>query len=459
MCIRLFLSVLTIVGMAAWHANGAISQTPTAPPAQAAPTEGVEVLARGPVHEAFAEVADVKIEPPPVVPKEPPKPIEEIPPDQKPDDPNVQWIPGYWAWDDDRSDFIWVSGVWRIPPPGRQWVSGHWQKVENGWQWVPGFWASMENNEYTVLPPPPDPVDEGPSSPAPDATSTYVPGCWVYQDGRYLWRPGYWNAFHDGWAWTPAHYLWAPSGAIFVEGFWDYPLINRGLLFASAYIDRSLWSRPNWTYTPQYLVNGESLLASLFVRPATRHYYFGDYFGDRYAKAGFVPWTTAGIDRHTPDPLFSYYRHRPEGAAWERDMRDVYGARARGQGVPPRTWVQQNKVVENLRRDKNVNNTTINRMSVVHPLAQADARAAKLRDVDRDGHVELKKSADWHRQVQVQRGAHATQALSRGAAGAGRAARPPAPATVRLPPAPHPARTPVKTPPAPKLPQHVEKKR
>lgn len=54
--------------------------------------------------------------------------IEEVPPEQKPTGDNVDWIPGYWAWDDERTDFLWVSGIWRSLPPGRQWVSGYWAK-------------------------------------------------------------------------------------------------------------------------------------------------------------------------------------------------------------------------------------------------------------------------------------------------------------------------------------------
>ncbi len=52
----------------------------------------VEVLARGPVHEAYAEPTEREPVPTPIVNKEPPKPIEELPPDQKPEGDNVQWI-------------------------------------------------------------------------------------------------------------------------------------------------------------------------------------------------------------------------------------------------------------------------------------------------------------------------------------------------------------------------------
>ncbi len=56
-------------------------------------------MTQGPVHEAFAApvVHDPKAGP--VIAKAPPDPIQESPPDQKPSGQNIQWIPGYWAWD------------------------------------------------------------------------------------------------------------------------------------------------------------------------------------------------------------------------------------------------------------------------------------------------------------------------------------------------------------------------
>lgn len=90
------------------------------PPPPAAP-QGVEVLARGPIHEAFASLTS-EAAPSKPVPRKPPAPIEELPPEEKPDG-DVLWIGGYWAWDDDRNDFLWVSGTWRKAPP-RQAVGG-----------------------------------------------------------------------------------------------------------------------------------------------------------------------------------------------------------------------------------------------------------------------------------------------------------------------------------------------
>ena len=42
----------------------------------------------------------------PVFANRPPDPVEELPPDQKPDGDNVLWISGYWDWDEEDKEFI-----------------------------------------------------------------------------------------------------------------------------------------------------------------------------------------------------------------------------------------------------------------------------------------------------------------------------------------------------------------
>ncbi|MFO0821968.1 MAG: hypothetical protein U0792_02425 [Gemmataceae bacterium] len=165
-----------------------VQSTQPAQPEQADPNES-EVLARGPVHEAFATTVEMPVASP-VVMKQPPDPIEELPPEEKPAGDNVLWIPGYWHWDDDDDRFIWISGFWRSAPPGRLWVPGSWREVRGGWQWAPGFWqepppqqavqpAQAQEPEIQYLPPPPATIEVGPTTPAATATSFYVPGSWV----------------------------------------------------------------------------------------------------------------------------------------------------------------------------------------------------------------------------------------------------------------------------------------
>src|SRR5205823_2651259 len=147
--------------------------------------QGVEVLTRGPVHEAFA-TPTVEPQPTPLVAKAPPQPLNELPPEDKPDGA-VTWIPGYWHWDDERNDYLWVSGVWRTSPPGKTWVPGYWRAEGGQWQWVPGFWtaAAQEQtteqtaaSDVTYLPAPLQaPETVAPAAP-PAQDVFYVPGGW-----------------------------------------------------------------------------------------------------------------------------------------------------------------------------------------------------------------------------------------------------------------------------------------
>ena len=110
------------------------------------PPPGGEVLSQGPVHEAFANPIEMDPKAGPIVKKQPPNPIKEIPPEQQPEGDNIVWIPGYWAWDDDRTDFIWISGVYRRPP-GQAWVPGYWSNADDGFQWTPGFWNTTSSRK------------------------------------------------------------------------------------------------------------------------------------------------------------------------------------------------------------------------------------------------------------------------------------------------------------------------
>lgn len=366
------------------------------------PPPGVEVLAQGPVHEAYA--APVNQTPPasPMVPRTPPEPIPELPPEQKPEGEHVQWVPGYWSWDVDRNDFVWVSGFWRTPPPGRQWVPGHWQKVEGGWQWVAGFWSVAGRNQLEFLPPPPAPLEISPSVPAPFADSFYLPGCWVYQENRYYWRPGVWGTYRPGWLWVPAHYSWTPSGCLFVEGYWDYPLAERGLLFAPLYCSRPVYTA-DFPYVPRWAVATNFLFSALFARPASCHYYFGDYFTARYAGLGFVPWYDCRFGRGFSDPLYRYYGHQHRGGPWDRDLRDHYAARYDGRAPrPPRTLVQQNTLIQNIEKNATkVNATNIEHVRALAPLnqvAKVDNRV-RLENIDRDRRTQAQQAGERLRET------------------------------------------------------------
>jgi WXXGXW repeat (2 copies) len=343
-------------------------------PVAAQENREVEVLARGPVHEAFAATLEVQKDAV-VVRKAPPDAIEELPPDQKPDGDNVQWVPGYWHYDEEREDFIWISGFWRVPPPGRVWVAGSWREVRGGYQWAHGFWqearAEARGADIEYLAQPPAPLELAPSIPAPSEAHTYVPGCWVYRTNRYVWRPGVWVDHRPGWTWVPAHYRWSPAGYVFIDGYWDMPLAERGVLFAPVYLPRSVYYRPAFVYTPTIVVSEPALYTSLFVRRGWGCYYFGDYYENRYTTLGYSSWcsnvrgsgfgVSVSFGRSIGyDPLWDYYRvANRNNAQWAIGINNVYVGRFNGTYArPPRTLVQQNVIVNNVTNVTNVTNNT-----------------------------------------------------------------------------------------------------
>lgn len=369
--------------------------------------EGAQPVLRGPVHEAFAQPARIKPQPGPIVPKEPPKPIEEIPPDQKPAGENVQWIPGYWFWDEEKQEYLWVSGIWRAIPPGMEWVPGTWVRVEGGWQWVPGYWKPVAQKEVEVVPEPPEPppLAEPPPPPGPDYF--YAPGTWVYVSYRWYWRPGVWVACHPGWVWVPACYYWTPYGCIFVDGYWDYPLGYRGFLFCPVWVDFGVCYRPGWFWRPCYWVPEPCLLPFLFVHTQRFCFFFGDYFAPFYARTGFVSIYYYRVHRNWYDPLVGYYafaygRRNPNWLAQQRIL-----VQGRMQGTvprPPRTLDEQRKLLASAAGDPE-RQAKLRQLVVAGSINRVNPRTVPTSNLDDKQLAALRKSIDETRQVQLQRAA------------------------------------------------------
>lgn len=303
------------------------------------PPQAIEVLTRGPLHEAFAQPVVLDEGTALVIDRQPPQPIDEVVPDEMPEGSNVAWIPGYWNWDSDRNDFIWVSGCWRAVPPNTSWVPGYWAQVGGGYQWVAGFWTKADAEELEYLPTPPASLEEGPQGTgAPD--SVWIPGCWVRQTGRYAWRPGFWEQARTNWVWEPAHYVYSPRGCVYVEGYWDYPLDRRGVAFSPVYCPPRLYGQPNFRYSPDIALNLAALTASLFCSPQRHQYYFGDYYGNEYTRAGYYPWYEARERHGWYDPTFTHrqWQHRDD-RRWYDNERAEYQHRLEDKSLrPARTY-------------------------------------------------------------------------------------------------------------------------
>ena len=426
--LRLF--PIVVVGLGLILTAGLMPAQPPLPapaqPAQPAadPNAGMDVQARGPVHEAYADTSAASTETP-AVDKMPPDGIDELPPDHKPDGTNVQWIPGYWHWDEDRKDFTWISGFWRSVPPGRVWVPGSWRGVQANaqpaWQWAPGFWQetppaqqaqAVAQKDVQYLPEPPKTIEVGPTAPQPTVTSFYTPGSWYWRDGRYFWRPGYWMEYKTGWVWVPAHYRWSPIGYIFVEGYWDYPLQTRGVMYAPIAYTSAVYVQPGYVYTPTYVVSDQCMMGAMFVRRGWGCYYFGDYYGPQYVGGGYTAWCgTVGANgvfvvgfgtgpRWGYDPLWSYYSvaYR-ESPGWSAGMGTLYVGRFNGTVAPPPVSLTQQNIYISKVTNVNVTNVNItNNFTVVN-------RSITVNNVNVSGMAMVAPTrivADMHPEMKIQ---------------------------------------------------------
>ncbi|MFN0125182.1 MAG: hypothetical protein ACKV19_00665 [Verrucomicrobiales bacterium] len=321
---------------------GAALMVPWPGRAQDTPGEAgvAEVYTRGPMHEAFA--AAIAFDPVPglIVDIAPPAPVQEVVPSQRPVGDNVAWIPGYWAWDEDLGDFLWVSGIWRNPPPDRQWVPGEWMDIGERYQWISGYWEPLEITESTYLPAPPRSLESGPNVPADSESQVWIPGNWEHVGGRYAWSGGYWSNPRADWVWIPASYYWTPRGYVYVGGYWDYSVVHRGVVFAPVRFDQRYRSRGDFQYAPRIVITLAVLTNHLFVRPRYGHYYFGDYYDSRYRQRGYYPSFSYASDRRGYDPIYTHYRWlNRHDQAWERNRRESFEYRRdHVDERPPRTW-------------------------------------------------------------------------------------------------------------------------
>ncbi len=188
------------------------------------------------------------------IPTRPPDPINERRPANSNHD--LEWIEGYWAWSKDRNDYIWVSGVWRKPPPGRTWMPGFWKKFNEGYVWIRGFWSEKrhERDLNYVKKAPPGIPDEQVGSP-PTEKYFWASGYWDYDryTNKHEWIGGAWQRIDPNWVLVPAHWIWRPQGWVFVPMYWDYPVDQRGTLYSSVFIAPHV--RPGFIYTPSVILD------------------------------------------------------------------------------------------------------------------------------------------------------------------------------------------------------------
>ncbi len=353
--------------------------------------EGMEILTRGPLHEAFAGPIAPEIETGLAIQNAPPTAIEEIPPEAMPEGDDVAWIPGYWGWDEQRNDFLWISGIWRVPPPNSNWTPGYWIEVEGGYQWVAGFWLPNDVEEIAYLPAPPESLDEGPQNDPPSDAHVWVAGGWVWPEDHYVWQPGYWVEARPNWVYTPMHYNWTPRGYVYVNGYWDYPIADRGVLFAPVYFSELIYRESTFQYSPNVLIDVGGLTHNLFRYPRYNHYVFGDYYGNESAQLGIVPWFQLSVGHQGYDPIYQHQRweHGGNDSNWSEKLQDDYQRRKENvESRPPSVYASSPN--SDLSHPDQKNNNRVNAITLQEVANEKDS-SFKLIKIDKNQRDKLDK--------------------------------------------------------------------
>jgi hypothetical protein len=392
--IMILMTVFLAAGVMGGEAAG---QSPPPIPSEEQP----EVLTRGPLNEAFAHPVNLEIQAGLTVRNAPPEDIDEYPSSERPVGDHFSWVPGYWAWDSDRNGYIWVSGCWRAVPPNMHWVPGYWSQTREGYQWVSGFWSPIRNTEIAYLTAPPELRDVEAYGPPPSADRLWVPPCWYWYQGQYVRRPGYWMAANEDWVWMPSHYVRTPRGYVFVEGYWDYTMDRRGVLYAPVYFPNRTHASRRTAYPLSITVNIGNLSLSLFTRPQYSHYYFGDYYDSSYLSIGIFPWFEFN-QRHTwYDPIYvqNRWRRQRDEPRWEEHQHQEYDRRRADQTLrPPRTYREMESRVRDLPEPRQRD------FQIVEPITRAVSRKAtpfKFEEMKPEARKEIvSHSKDVHSFVQ-----------------------------------------------------------
>jgi hypothetical protein len=128
-----------------------------------------------------------------------------------------------------------------------------------------------------------------------------------------------------------------------VEGYWDYSVARRGVLFAPVHFAAGTYAQPGFSYSPATVIDLGAFVDNLFMRPRYQHYYFGDYYAANYQDAGYYPSYSVNSSRFGYDPIYAYdrWQHRQDGE-WEQHVAATFqNRRDHAEARPPRVWANQ----------------------------------------------------------------------------------------------------------------------
>ena len=137
---------------------------------------------------------------------------------------------------------------------------------------------------------------------------------------------------------------------------------------------------------------------SLFCRPAYGHYYFGDYYDDRYVALGIRPYFYYNSPRVGYDPLFSYYRwyhvDRMGEREWDRHLigwHEYY--RGHPDMRPPHTWAAQQRLLASRAGMGRPDIAQLRMVGDVHVVARLPGASVRLQVVSPGERAHIQEAA------------------------------------------------------------------
>src|SRR5262249_18464886 len=125
----------------------------------------------------------------------------------------------------------------------------------------------------------------------------------------------------------------------------DLAVSRRGILYAPVVIQPEVVT-VGFVYTPAYAVCDTVIVDALFVRPATCHYYFGDYYEVRYRSWGFQSCVVYSQSRYDSIIVSERYEHRRD-PTWINVQVNLYNNRVAGISPAPPRVINNTTIVNN----------------------------------------------------------------------------------------------------------------
>ena len=298
-----------------------------------------------------------------------------MPPEEKPEG-DVVWIGGYWAWDDDRDDFLWVVRLLaHAAATGKEWVAGYWREqarsVAVGARLLDRPSQEEQGPNVTYYPEPPPPPAARPARQAARGRPVLCSGLLdvgrqsLRLAGRLLEpRP---SGLRLGCRPTTAGRRTAMSSS---PATGTTPSPNAACCTRRWCVDAVVVG-PRSSTRRTTRSRDTIVVDALFVRPGRCHYYFGDYYGPRYVGLGFHCGYHYSRLHYDPIIVYNRWAYRDSPGWFDVRLSISLGRSAGRVPCPPRTLVQQ----VNVTNVRNVNRTVINNTTVNNNVANTQVLA------------------------------------------------------------------------------------